>query len=242
MTDISLTNRIREMILAEELPPGARVTEVGLATRLGVSRTPIRSILPTLAAEGLIEPIGKRGFAVRAFSETECLEALELRAYLEAYAGRLLAKNGISPADLAMLEACLEEGDQLFSKGHLDREDEQQYGAMNEKFHRVIVDACNVHLVRTILDRLNRVPFVAPSVIVFDQIGLRTAYEQLMRAHGFHHAIVEAIKTRDGERVEVLFREHANQQRLSMFSRRAQQHASQPKPGPAIRRRKRVAA
>jgi GntR family transcriptional regulator of vanillate catabolism len=74
------------------------------------------------------------------------------------------------------------------------------------------------------IGRLNGVPFVGPSVIVFDQIGLRGAFEMLFRAHGHHHAIVEAIRDRDGERSEWLFREHANQQRLSMFERRALLH------------------
>ena len=63
------------MILSGELAPGERVTEQGLAQQLGISRTPIRHILPNLATQGLLEPVGKRGFAVKSFSETECWEA-----------------------------------------------------------------------------------------------------------------------------------------------------------------------
>jgi GntR family transcriptional regulator of vanillate catabolism len=78
-------------------------------------------------------------------------------------------------------------------------------------------------MLKMFVDRLNLVPFVAPSVVVFHQVGFRRAFDLLFRAHGCHHAIVEAIRERDVSRAESLFREHAHQQRLSMFSRRARQ-------------------
>jgi GntR family transcriptional regulator, vanillate catabolism transcriptional regulator len=222
MADAStLMNRLREMILSGELSPGERITEAALATRLGLSRTPIRNVLPGLAAEGFLEPVGRRGFAVKAFSEAEAMDAIELRSLLEGQAARMLARAGASDDLLAELDTCLAEGDRLFGKRYLDRDDEQQYGAMNRRFHHLIVDNCGSPMLKTMVERLNRVPFVAPAVIVFDQIGLRRAFDFLFRAHGHHHAIVEAIRDRDGERAESLFREHANQQRLSMFERRA---------------------
>ncbi len=221
MREDTLLNRLREMILAGHLLPGERVTEAGLAERLGLSRTPIRSALPALAAEGLLETVGKRGFAVREFSESESLEALELRALLEGQAARNLAEHGASAALLVALDSCLADGDSLFQKRHLDEEDEQAYGEMNGRFHHLIVEAAGSPLLSMFVERLNLVPLVAPSVIVFDQVGLRRAFDLLFRAHGHHHAIVEAIRQGDGARAEGLFREHANQQRVSMFARRA---------------------
>jgi GntR family transcriptional regulator of vanillate catabolism len=227
MSDAPLMNRLREMILAGELAPGQRVTEAGLAELLGVSRTPVRNVLPGLAAEGFLEPVGRRGFAVKDFSERETWEALELRALLEGQAARLVAKKGASAELLDALDHCLAEGDGLFEKRHLTLEDEIAYGAMNERFHRLIVDACDSPMLQMFVDRLNRVPFVAPSVVVFDQIGLRKAFDLLFAAHRVHHAIVDAIRERDAERAEILFREHAHQQRFSMFQRRAKQRLQQ---------------
>lgn len=74
----SLENTLKEMILREELRPGERVTEAALAERLGVSRTPIRNVLPRLAAEGFLQPVGKRGFVIADFGEREIFEALDL--------------------------------------------------------------------------------------------------------------------------------------------------------------------
>jgi len=44
--------RLREMILAGELPAGARIAELTLVDKLGVSRTPIRTALMKLEQEG----------------------------------------------------------------------------------------------------------------------------------------------------------------------------------------------
>ena len=220
MKPATLENTLKEMILREELRPGERVTEAALAERLGVSRTPVRNVLPRLAAEGFLQPVGKRGFVIANFGEREIFDALEMRSLLEGWAARNLAEQGIDPDLLAELEECLAQGDTLFEKRHLDLDDEQQYGLMNERFHRLVIEGCKSPLLSTFIDRLNNVPFVTPSVIVFDQIGLRAAFDMLHRAHGFHHAIVDAIKKGDGARAEFLFREHANHQRVSMFERR----------------------
>jgi GntR family transcriptional regulator, vanillate catabolism transcriptional regulator len=220
MSDAPLLRRIRGMILSGELAPGGRVTEAGLAEQLGVSRTPVRNLLPTLAAEGLLIPVGRRGFAVKAFSAAESWEALELRAFLEGHAARLLALRGASAAVLAELDDCLAEGDRLFDKRHLVLEDEDRYGAMNARFHKTVVEAAEAPLAAGMIARLNMAPFVAPSVIVFEAVGLKTAFDLLFCAHGCHHAIVHAIRSGDGHRAETLFREHAQQQRLSLLARR----------------------
>jgi GntR family transcriptional regulator of vanillate catabolism len=100
-------HRIREMIFNGELAPGQRVTEEAVADLLGVSRTPVRNLLPMLALQGLLLPAGRRGFAVRAFSDKESWEALELGLLLEGQAARMLATGGASAHVLSALEACL---------------------------------------------------------------------------------------------------------------------------------------
>ncbi len=212
-------HQLREMILSGELKPGERLTESALAERLGVSRTPIRNALPALEAEGFIEPVGKRGHAVKAFVGDESLQALELRAALEGMAAKMLADNGVPQSVLAELEKCLNDGDELFKKHYLTFEDEDTYGQINARFHDTIVNHCGSPILISFIERLNKVPFIAPSVLVFNKVGLDKAYDMLFRAHGHHHAIVDAIRNREGTRAESLFREHGNAQRQSMFSR-----------------------
>lgn len=74
---------LRELVLGGELPPGSRISELWVADRLGVSRTPIRAALIRLQEEGLVEPIPSGGFAVRSFAESEISDAIELRGTIE---------------------------------------------------------------------------------------------------------------------------------------------------------------
>ena len=56
--------RIRGLVLSGELEPGARLGQVELAERFGISRTPVREALRRLAGEGLVDPLSNRGFRV----------------------------------------------------------------------------------------------------------------------------------------------------------------------------------
>src|SRR5438093_3673904 len=55
---------LRDLIIHDELPPGARLTEIVLCERLRVSRTPLREALKVLAHEGLVEILPNRGARV----------------------------------------------------------------------------------------------------------------------------------------------------------------------------------
>ncbi|MBN9115266.1 MAG: GntR family transcriptional regulator, partial [Pandoraea sp.] len=109
------TVQLREMILKGELAPGERLAEAKLAEQLGVSRMPVRQALPVLAEEGLVVRAGQRGYAVRAHTREESVEALHLRGALEGYAARLLAEKGASAELLAQLRELLAEGDALLA-------------------------------------------------------------------------------------------------------------------------------
>ena len=84
--------QLREMILAGELPGGARIAELAIVERLGVSRTPIRAALMRLEQEGLLEALPNGGYAVRIFSEHDVSDAIELRGTIEGLSARLAAE------------------------------------------------------------------------------------------------------------------------------------------------------
>jgi GntR family transcriptional regulator, vanillate catabolism transcriptional regulator len=211
-----LISKVRALVLTGVLKPGERVTEVGLAKILHVSRTPIRSILPALAKEGLLVEVGKRGYAVKVFDPRDSLDGLTIRSALEGIAARKVAEVGPSPALLKVLGECLARGDAIFSKRYLASEDEQEYSEMNESFHSSIVAEAGSDLISDFYMRVNLVPFVAPRAIAFDKVGHYNAFELLFYAHRQHHAVAEAILSGDKARAEMLFREHAFTQRASM--------------------------
>ncbi|HMZ01899.1 MAG TPA: GntR family transcriptional regulator, partial [Burkholderiaceae bacterium] len=138
---LSLVATLRRQIIDGHYPAGARLAEIPVAEALGVSRTPVRLAFRTLEQEGLLERSGKRGFAVRAFSEADVLCALEVRGVLEGLAARRLAERGVPPEVATELQAALAEGAAVLAKGHLTEEDIGRWSRLNERFHRAIVEA-----------------------------------------------------------------------------------------------------
>ena len=201
--------RIREMILQGELRPGERVREVQLASKLGVSRTPVRESLPILAQEGVLTQLDTRGFVVRAFTPQEIMDAIDVRGVLEGLAARMLAEQGPPRRLLHSLQECLREGDAIFTKGHLVQADEASYGDMNRKFHSLIIQGAGSKVVAEAIERNSRVPFAAAHAIAFDKVDLPRMYDWLRYAHLHHHAIVEALENGEGARVAALMYEHA---------------------------------
>jgi GntR family transcriptional regulator of vanillate catabolism len=201
--------RIREMILHGELAPGERVREVELASKLGVSRTPVRESLPILAQEGVLTQLDTRGFVVRAFTPQEIMDAIDVRGVLEGLAARMLAEQGPSRRIIQSLHECLREGDEIFAKRHLVESDEARYGEMNRQFHDLIIHGAGSKVIAEAIERNGRIPFAAAHAIAFDKVNLSGMYDSLSSAHRQHHAIVQALESGEGARVNGLMYEHA---------------------------------
>lgn len=211
-----VAQRIRELIVDGTLPPGTRVAEAALAERLGVSRTPVRNALPALATEGLLEPAGKRGWAVRGFSHEDSFRGTEIRCVLEGYAARELAARPDRGKAIAELRDCLAEGDAIFRKGYVVKEDEGAYAKMNRRFHDIIVYGAQDPLLTELIHRVYAVPFVAPGVLAFNRVPMEEIFPILMSGHHQHHAIVDAIEAGQPEVAETLMRGHSSPARRSL--------------------------
>lgn len=214
--DSRVAQRIRELIVEGSLPPGSRVAEAAIAERLGVSRTPVRNALPALASEGLLEPAGKRGYAVRAFTHEDSYRATEIRCLLEGYAARELAARPERGPIVSELRDTLREGDAIFAKGHVVKEDEEAYARMNGRFHDLIVGGASDLLLSELVQRVYSVPFVAPHVVAFKRIPPDEIYPILMSAQHQHHAIVDAIEAGQPDVAETLMRGHSSPARRSL--------------------------
>jgi len=213
VTDTQLaraTVSIREMILRGRLPAGKRVAEAMLAQVLGMSRTPIRQALPLLAREGLLVESGTRGYVVRTFTRSDILDAIDVRGLLEGFAARRIAERGAAPELLAQLRECLVEGDRIFAKGHLVESDEAAYGAVNGRFHDLIIEAAASPVTVDAIERIASIPFAAAAAIAFDASDLQSMFDALWIAHQQHYAIVDALESGQATRVEFLMREHVN--------------------------------
>ena len=84
---------LRDEILEWQLAPGTVLGEVEQATRLGVSRTPLREALARIVADGLVEAQSGRGLVVSDASLESVTELFEVREALEAKAAALAAER-----------------------------------------------------------------------------------------------------------------------------------------------------
>lgn len=204
------TVSVREMILRGRLKPGQRVTEIMLAQLLGMSRTPVRQVLPVLAREGLLVESGSRGYLVRTFTRSDILDGIDLRGVLEGFAVRRIAERGATPALLQQLRVCLEEGDRIFRKRHLVESDEVAYGAMNGRFHALLLAAADSPVIAGALASNDCIPFASAGAIAFDGADLQVMFDALYFAHMQHHAICDALESGQSVRAEFLMCEHVN--------------------------------
>ena len=219
--------RLREMVLAGELPGGSRIAEVAISEQLGVSRTPVRSALMRLEQEGLLESLPNGGYAVRTFSERDVADAIELRGTLEGLSARLAAERGAPPVVLREARACLRRIDELLRQPALDDAAFSRYVAFNEEFHRLLSEMAGSALIAKQMERVINLPFASPSGFVVVQANSPAARDMLVIAQDQHNQVLDAIEAREGTRAEALMREHSRiaQRNLREALHGAEQHA-----------------
>ncbi|MGE3993194.1 GntR family transcriptional regulator [Pseudorhodoplanes sp.] len=201
-------SQIKDLILCGKLAAGERITEASLADRLGISRTPIRHVLPALAEEGLLVPAGRRGFSVRTYNAADNFNALEIRLALEGMAARALTQRGLSKSSLDQLRDCLKSGDRILEPRDFNERVGQQYADMNRIFHRTIVELTENDLLSALVDRCYTWTLEKSMSESFSSNEQRAMLEFLLYAHTQHHSMVDAIESGDGGRAEALLREH----------------------------------
>jgi len=197
-----VTETLRNWILHGQIQPGERLEEIPLAERLGVSRTPVRAALSTLASEGLVNHQPKRGYLVRGFDVDEIAAAYDVRAVLEGLACRNAATRGLTDAQSRGLLEALAEGDRILARGELRPEDHAPYQQMNVTIHDTLLQAAGNPWVTRFAEQAQNIPFASDRIILWDDHAI------ILRSHGDHHRIIEAIIARDCVRAEQLMREH----------------------------------
>jgi GntR family transcriptional regulator, vanillate catabolism transcriptional regulator len=201
--------KLREMILAGELPGGARIAELSIVEKLGFSRTPIRAALMRLEQEGLLDALPNGGFAVKTFSERDIADAIELRGTLEGLAARLAAERGAAPVVLKEARETLAGIDAILGQNALHDEAFASYVRLNEGFHALLWEMSGSGVIAREIERVCAMPFASPSGFVVVQANSPAARDMLIVAQDQHWQVLDAIERREGARAESLMREHS---------------------------------
>jgi DNA-binding GntR family transcriptional regulator len=188
---------LRDEIISGRLEPGERLTERHLATRLGVSPTPIREALQRLEHEHLIQRTDTRRILVAEPSVHRLYELTLIEAALRGVGARLAAENA-TEKELAAIE----ETHAAFT----DTMTPERVLATTRKLHERIDQASHNETLVTMIATATAFDWQFRIETLPDIYGSnqKTALER----HREHGRIVKALKARDGEAAERLMREH----------------------------------
>jgi len=187
--------RLRDMIIEGRLTPGQRINEGAVGAQLGVSRTPLREAIKTLASEGLVEIQPAKGAVVRKFTAQDLLQILEVLKTLEQLGGRMTCAQA-SDAAIAAIKALHDEMMELYrARNRLD------YFKLNQAIHSAIVAASGndvlVEMHGTLQARIKRLRFVG-----------NEGPEKWAGAVAEHEEMIAALLKRDGEALAVIIGKH----------------------------------
>ncbi len=228
---------LRELILSGELKAGDRISELSLVDRLGMSRTPIRMALVRLEDEGFLEAIPSGGFAIKAFSERDVYDAIELRGTLEGLAARIAAERGVRGTLLNEIKDTLGQIDDIAALSKLTVDHFSDYVGLNARFHALLIEAADSRVLTRQIERALNLPFASPSGFVMVQAKLPEAGKVLTIAQDHHQCVVRAIEDREGARAEALMREHARLAHRNLQLALANQGTRSLVPGAVLIRR-----
>jgi DNA-binding GntR family transcriptional regulator len=186
-------DRLRQAILDGEFQPGERLTELGIAGLLGVSRTPVREAFVRLARDGLVR--STRGWGIEVVDPREELtDIYHIREAMEGCAARLASAR--ASADeighiLALAQASLD----------ADADDVETRSRLNEEFHLAITEAAHAPRLERLVGEYRDL-FASPRRLRrFTPDETRLAIED-------HGRIAEAIRDRDADKAEAAMRAH----------------------------------
>lgn len=189
--------KLRMMILNYELKPGDKVIEGDIAKQFEVSRTPIREALHRLEEEGLITIYPRRFCLVNGITIDSIHEINLIRANLEPLTA-IIATEKLTDKDLNNMSNILKEANLAF-KNH----DIELLINLNDDFHNVIIKSAELPRITKLLENLqDYFMLFRQSYMKNKDLAQRTLLE--------HEEILKALKSRDKDLVEKVYKNHVN--------------------------------
>ena len=181
-------NTLREAILKGELKPGERLMELQLASKLGVSRTPIREAIRMLEQEGLAVTMPRKGAEVAKMTLKDMEDVLEVREALDELAAKTIKDE---------------------FKRSMDSGDVKKIAEEDVKFHDAIYEATNnaklVSMMNNIREQMSRYRV--------EYLKDPKNYPMLVKEHD---AIYRALEARNMELVTTEMHTHVANQAVAV--------------------------
>ena len=187
--------KIKSAIIKGIFKSGERLTELGIAEKLGISRTPVRQAFNKLEQEGFLQKLPYKGVAVRKFTYKEAENIFQLRAVLEGLAAYLVAmahKEEVTK----QLRTNLAEMDKAISQENLI-----QLSDIDNDFHYILdVSHENDYLAKNLLNLRNLITILRVAVWTLPGHPIQSRHE--------HNDILSAIEKGEAEKARRLVETH----------------------------------
>lgn len=193
---------IKHLIFNGTYEPGDKLKEAELSRFLGISRSPVREAIQSLANDGLVRLAPQRGAFVSSFDLGEIKEIYEVREALEVVAARLAAIRADSE-HLDKLKGVLEE-----TRATLERGELVAY-PLDLDFHQEISSLTRNRKLAGTISGINTQLQLARLKSASKPGRAREAYEE-------HIAIFQAIEEQAPERAADAMRTHLGNSLESM--------------------------
>lgn len=187
---------IRDAIILGKMPQKTRLIEDDIASKLGVSRWPVRQAITRLEQEGLVERLPHRGAYVIALDAEEATRVYALRILLECFAAKAAAVH-IQPEHLLRLRD--------ITKEHVEtakNRDYLGYCKMDTEFHRTIL------LISESKRLIDMWELLLPAIQVLVVMGAREDQNLAQGIQERHEEIILALSKKDDKIIEAAIRKH----------------------------------
>jgi DNA-binding GntR family transcriptional regulator len=175
------------------LQTGQHLVTQQLAGRFGVSHTPIREALVSLAGMGMIELLPNRGAVVRGVTAHEVREICDVRRALECEATRT-ACGRIDRAELTALAAALRRLTRASPR--CDRAMVERARLLDSRLHDLVAEHCGNTFLAKELDRLKML-FRAFRDLSYGMLEQYNDVQRLSEETDQHLAVVDALLAND---------------------------------------------
>lgn len=212
-------DHLRRMIYSGELGFNRIYSETKLARDLSISRTPMRDALNRLAQERYIDILPNRGFMLHTPTQADIIEAYHVRMMTEGYCGRMVARHypdARARGTVAVMEDALRQQQRLLSDD--GAYSLSQFWLDDLAFHKALLQYMDISSL--IVQYESFMHIFMPHHLI-EGADARMRHPRTQERHQStlveHAETIEALKSRDPERVTQAIRAHLDSSMRALY-------------------------
>jgi GntR family transcriptional regulator, rspAB operon transcriptional repressor len=186
-------DELYQRVIALELSPGAKLSAVDVARRMGVSRQPVRDAFYRLSKLGFLNIRPQRATTVAPISERAVLQARFVRTAIEVETVQAAARS-LDAGQLAQLQVLIDRQQEAVVTG-----DKMRFHALDDEFHRLMCEFTGLSFAWAVIKEqkahMDRVRYLSLS------FGAQSALDD-------HKAILAALQAHDPQKAAEVMRIH----------------------------------